>query len=202
MDSTTLLHYLVSKGDEVLAISFDYGQRHRKELEYAAKACKKLKVNFRVCDISSVGAFLQGNALTSMEIDVPEGHYEDESMRLTVVPNRNMIMMSIAGGYAISQACDRLAIAVHGGDHAIYPDCRPIFVECFEKTLQVGNYEPVSVYAPFLNWSKAQIAKLGQSLGINYEEETWSCYRGEVEPCGKCGTCIERREALKHIGQK
>jgi 7-cyano-7-deazaguanine synthase len=202
MDSTTLLYYLVSKGDKVLAISFDYGQRHRKELEYAAKTCKKLKVNWRVCNISSVGAFLQGNALTSMDIEVPEGHYEDESMRLTVVPNRNMIMMSIAGGYAISQACDRLAIAVHGGDHAIYPDCRPIFVKCFEKTLQVGNYEPVSVYAPFLNWSKAQIAELGRRLGINYEEETWSCYRGEVEPCGKCGTCIERREALKHIGQK
>jgi len=202
MDSTTLLYHLVNEGDDVLAISFDYGQRHGKELEYAAKTCEKLKVNHRICNIGGVGAFLQGNALTSKDIEVPEGHYEDESMRLTVVPNRNMILMSIAGGYAISQACNRLAIAVHAGDHAVYPDCRPVFVGYFEKALQVGNYEPISVYTPFLKWRKTKIAKLGQRLGINYEEETWSCYKGGEEPCGKCGTCIERMEALRHIGQK
>ncbi len=196
MDSTTLLYHLLAEGDEVLAISFNYGQRHGKELEYAARTCEKLGVSHRITDISNINGLLQGNALTSGNIEVPEGHYQDVSMRLTVVPNRNMIMMSIAGGYAISQGYDRLAIAVHTGDHAIYPDCRPEFVTSFEKTIQAGNYDAISVYAPFISWTKTRIVQLGQKLGIDYERETWSCYRGEEDPCGKCGTCVERAEAL------
>ncbi|MHB1362216.1 MAG: 7-cyano-7-deazaguanine synthase QueC [Thermoleophilia bacterium] len=196
MDSTTLLYQLLREGDQVLAISFNYGQRHRKELEYAARTCARLGVEHRTTDISNIGKLFDGNALTSAGIDIPEGHYEDNSMRLTVVPNRNMIMMAIAAGFAISRGCDRLAVAVHAGDHAIYPDCRPDFIELFEKTMKSGNYEPVSLYAPFLSWTKTEIARLGQELGINYDEETWSCYQGGAEPCGKCGTCVERAEAL------
>jgi len=196
MDSTTLLYQLLREGDEVLAISFDYGQRHGKELKYAAATCQRLGVAHRIVDISNFSELLGGNALTSGGIDVPEGHYEDESMRLTVVPNRNMIMLSIAGGFAISEGCDRLAIAVHAGDHAIYPDCRPEFIERFEAALAAGNYEALSVHAPFLSWTKTDIARLGREFGIDYDEETWSCYNGGEEPCGTCGTCMERAEAL------
>lgn len=202
MDSTTLLHHLRQKGDRILAISFDYGQRHRKELEYASRSCGRLEVEHRIVDIRNIGELLQGNALTSKDIEVPDGHYEDESMRLTVVPNRNMIMMAIAGGHAISEGCDRLAIAVHAGDHAIYPDCRPDFIEDFERAIKSGNYESISVYAPFLSWTKSEIVQLGLELGINYDEETWSCYKGGAEPCGTCGTCVERAEALMAAAQQ
>jgi 7-cyano-7-deazaguanine synthase len=201
MDSTTLLYHLLEEGDEVLAISFDYGQRHRKELGYAARTCERLGVAHRIADISDIGSLLGGSALTSTEIDVPDGHYEDPSMRITVVPNRNMILMAIAAGYAISEGCDRLAVAVHAGDHAVYPDCRPEFVDRFEKALETGNYENILVYAPFISWKKDEIARLGTRLGIDYERDTWSCYKGGEEPCGKCGTCVERAEALAAAGK-
>ncbi len=196
MDSTTLLYHLFDLGDEVLALSFDYGQRHRKELEYAGRTCARLGVRHTAVDISAVGGLLKGSALTSSGIAVPHGHYEDESMRLTVVPNRNMIMMAIAGGYALAEGCDRLAVAVHAGDHAVYPDCRPQFIADFEDALRSGNYGQPSVYAPFLDWTKSDIARLGVELGIDFERDTWSCYEGGEEPCGKCGTCVERAEAL------
>ena len=112
-----------------------------------------------------------------------------------------MIMMSVAGAYAISRGCDRIAVAVHAGDHAIYPDCRPDFIDKFEAAIKAGNYEPVSVYAPFLLWKKGQIVQLGLKLGIDYDVQTWSCYLGEAEPCGKCGTCVERTEALEGARQ-
>ncbi len=196
MDSTTLLYQLLEEGDEVLAISFDYGQRHVKELEFAARTCEKLRVSHQVVDLSDVGRLLGGSALTSGDIEVPHGHYEHESMRLTVVPNRNMIMMSIAAGHAISAGYDRVAIAVHAGDHAVYPDCRPRFIEVFEDAVLEGNYGRVTVYAPFIDMTKTGIVRLGRALGIDYENDTWSCYEGGEEPCGKCGTCVERAEAL------
>jgi 7-cyano-7-deazaguanine synthase len=197
MDSTTLLHYLVREGDEVLAVSFDYGQRHRKELDFAAGTCEKLGIEHRVVDISDIGGMLGGSALTDPGVDVPAGHYQDPTMRLTVVPNRNMILMSIAGGYAVAQGCDRLAVAVHAGDHAVYPDCRPEFIEALGKALLLGNYEQIDIFAPFLTWSKGDIARLGLELGIDFENDTWSCYQGGEEPCGVCGTCVERAEALE-----
>ena len=200
MDSTTLLYQLLDAGDEVLAISFDYGQRHRKELEFAARTAARLEIEHRITDISAVSGLLQGNALTSGSVAVPHGHYQDESMRVTVVPNRNMIMMAIAGGYAIARGCDRLAVAVHAGDHAVYPDCRPEFIRDFEAALSSGNYEPVAVYAPFTGWTKIDIVRLGLKLGIDYERDTWSCYEGGAEPCGRCGTCVERAEALAAAG--
>ncbi len=196
IDSTTLLYHLLDICDEVLPISFDYGQRHRKELEFAARTCARLGLSHRVVDIRGAGELLKGSALTSEEIPVPYGHYEDKSMRSTVVPNRNMIMLAIAGGWAVATGCRRLAVAVHAGDHAVYPDCRPEFILDFEAALQSGNYEIVEVYAPFLEWSKTDIVRLGLRLGIDFERDTWSCYEGGEEQCGKCGTCVERAEAL------
>lgn len=196
MDSTTLLYHLVNKGFVVKAVTFNYGQRHKKEIAYAIKTCKKLKVEHKVVDLTSINQLLHGSALTSQEINVPEGHYADESMKITVVPNRNMIFLSLAGGYAVAEKADLLAIAVHAGDHPIYPDCRPGFIKFFERALNVGNYHQVKLYAPYLQKTKVDIVKEGFKLGIDYEHDTWSCYQGGDKPCGKCGTCVERNEAL------
>lgn len=196
MDSTTLLYHLLDGKLETLAVSFDYGQRHKIELEYAAKTCARLKVPHKLIDISSMAGLLGANALTDTSVKVPEGHYEEETMKATVVPNRNMIFLAIAGGYAVAEEADLLAVAVHAGDHAIYPDCRPEFIDRFEEALQAGNYHQVSVYAPFMNLSKKEIAVEGRRLGVDFNQ-TWSCYVGGDKPCGKCGTCVERAEALE-----
>jgi len=196
IDSTTLLYHLLAKKHKVIAVSFNYGQRHKKELEYAKKVCQKLKVEQKVVNLSSLKELLHGSALTTPKVEVPAGHYTDATMKATVVPNRNMIFLSIAGGYAVAEKADMLAIAVHAGDHPIYPDCRPQFIESFLKALNLGNYHQVKVYAPYLNKTKTEIVQEGLKLGIDYEKETWSCYVGAKRPCGKCGTCVEREEAL------
>lgn len=197
MDSTTLLYHLLDKGWEVKAVSFDYGQRHVKELEYAARTCAKLDVSHEIVDIASIKKLLHGNALTDFGIEMPEGHYTDESMKATVVPNRNMIMLAIAGGYAVAEGADVLAIAVHSGDHTVYPDCRPEFIDLFEQSLAAGNYHQVKMYAPYLHMTKGDIVREGRRLGIDYEADSWSCYTGGEIACGKCGTCVEREEALR-----
>lgn len=196
IDSTTLLYHLLAQKHKVKAVSFNYGQRHKKELEYAKKICQKLKVEQKVVDLSSLKELLHDSALTTPALKVPAGHYTDETMKATVVPNRNMILLSVAGGFAVAEKADMLAIAVHAGDHPIYPDCRPEFIKAFAKALSLGNYHQVKVYAPFLNKTKVEIVQEGLKLGIDYEKETWSCYVGAVKPCGKCGTCVERNEAL------
>lgn len=195
MDSTTLLYRLLKEGHEVLCLSFNYGQRHKKELQYAKRICKNLNVKHKTINISNLIGLLKGSSLTD-NIDVPEGHYQEESMKSTVVPNRNMIMLAIAGAYAVSQKAELLAIGVHAGDHAIYPDCRPEFIETFQRALIAGNYTPVTLYTPYLTLTKGDIAKEGKILGVNYAL-TWTCYKGEETPCGKCGACMERAEALE-----
>ena len=197
MDSTTLLYELIAQGFETYAVSFDYGQRHKKELEYAARTCRKLAIPHRIVDISGIQELIGCSALTSDEIAVPEGHYESDSMKATVVPNRNMIMFAIAGGWAVSLEADVIGVAVHAGDHAIYPDCREEFIEPFGEALKQGNYHQVDVYAPYLHKTKGEIARIGLDLGIDFDADTWSCYKGEAEPCHRCGTCIERDEALR-----
>jgi len=198
LDSTTLLYKLINDGDEVSALSFDYGQRHKKELDSARDICNKLGVAHRVVDISNMSELMQGSALTSKNIDVPEGHYENISMKQTVVPNRNMIFISLAIATCVSQKFDRVALAVHAGDHAIYPDCRPEFIEKIDEVGRVANYESIGVYAPFLNISKTEIVKIGRTLAVPYEL-TWTCYKGLEEPCKKCGACVEREEALTEL---
>ncbi len=195
LDSTTLLYKLRHDGDDVTCLSFDYGQRHKKELLYATRICRKLNVPHRIVNLRSLAAIMQGSALTSKRISVPEGHYKDKTMKSTVVPNRNMIFISVAIAAAVAQKFDRVAIAVHAGDHAIYPDCRSGFIKKMCAAAAVANYQSIDVYAPFLHMTKKQIATLGKKLTVPFEE-TWTCYNGLSKPCKKCGACVERQEAL------
>lgn len=194
MDSTTLLYKLLRAGNRVQALSFDYGQRHRKELQSAQKICRRLKVPHKIVDIAVVKDLMKGSALTS-KIKVPEGHYASKRMKITVVPNRNMIFLALAIAQAVSLKFNRVAMAVHAGDHAIYPDCRPAFIKAMRSVSKIANYQSIDVYTPFLNITKRDIARLGRFLGVPYEL-TWTCYKGLKKPCGKCGACVERTEAL------
>ena len=142
---------------------------------------------------------LAGSALTSSEIEVPEGHYAEDNMKATVVPNRNMILLSVAAGWAISSKYDRIAYAAHSGDHAIYPDCRNEFAEALDGAIRLADWHEVSLYRPFVDMTKADIVSLGAKLGVPFEK-TWSCYKGQDLHCGRCGTCVERREAFYLAG--
>lgn len=200
LDSVTLAYKISKEQNLTRLVSFDYGQRHKKELDFAALCAKNLDVPHSIIDISKVGDALSGSALTD-DIDVPDGHYAEDSMKITVVPNRNAIMLSIAYGIASAQNEDCVAAAVHGGDHFIYPDCRPDFIEAFE-TMQNHALEGLSnikLYAPFLNLSKANIVHEATKLGVPFSD-TWSCYKGGEKHCGRCGTCVERREAFDLSG--
>jgi len=198
MDSTTLLYELLKEGKEVKAISFNYGQRHSRELGQAAETCQKLGVEHRIVEMAFMREIVSKSALTS-DIAVPHGHYEHESMKLTVVPNRNMIMASIAIGWAVNLDYDEVALGVHAGDHAIYPDCRPEFVSALHQIAQVANFKPISIYAPFLHIDKGDIAIVGARNGTDYSL-THTCYEGREVPCGKCGACQERAQAFEKAG--
>lgn len=198
MDSTTLLYKLISEGKSVEAISFDYGQRHKLELEKAKETCEALGIGHKIIDLSFIKQLISNSALTG-DIDVPKGHYEDENMKLTVVPNRNMIMASIAIGYAVNIGAGEVALGVHAGDHAIYPDCRPEFIEALSTIAKIANYKPVNIYTPFLFNTKGEIASVGKELNVDYSK-TLTCYEGSEVPCGKCGSCTERIEAFAHAG--
>jgi 7-cyano-7-deazaguanine synthase len=199
MDSTTLLYKLVvEEGKQVKAISFNYGQRHSRELEQAKKTCEKLGIEHKIVDLSFIKELVSNSALTG-DIKVPHGHYEDENMKLTVVPNRNMIMASIAIGWAVNEEYDEVALGVHAGDHAIYPDCRPDFIQALNDIAHVANFKPIRIYAPFLHADKGDIAILGKELGVDYSL-THTCYEGTEIPCGKCGACQERAEAFEKAG--
>lgn len=200
LDSVSLAHKLAREHRLVGLVSFDYGQRHRKELAFAARAASRLAVPLHLIDISAVGRHLGGSALTGA-VKVPDGHYAEETMRVTVVPNRNAIMLAIAFAIAASRQADAVAAAVHGGDHFIYPDCRPAFVEAFQ-TMQDAALDGMSgirLLTPFLHRTKEDIVREGAQAGVPFAE-TWSCYRGGERHCGRCGTCIERREAFHEAG--
>lgn len=195
MDSTTLLYKLLAEKNEVKTISFNYGQRHKLELEKAAETCKKLKIEHKIIDISFIKDLVSNSALTG-EIEVPEGHYAAENMKLTVVPNRNMIMASIAIGYAVNEEFDAIALGVHAGDHQIYPDCREEFIVKLKDIALIANFRSIQVLAPFLKIDKGDIAKIGKELQVDYSS-TLTCYKGTEIPCGKCGSCTERIEAFQ-----
>lgn len=202
MDSVTLAYLLASEGYGLHLISVDYGQRHRKEIEYAKLCATRLGASFDVADISAVGRLLSGSALTD-DVDVPHGHYASENMAVTVVPNRNAIMLTIAYGVAVARNSALVAAAMHAGDHYVYPDCRPEFVESFEamqKRAVEGFGDPsLRLYAPFIHDTKAGIVEFGARLGVPFRD-TWSCYEGGELHCGLCGTCNERREAFELAG--
>jgi 7-cyano-7-deazaguanine synthase len=195
MDSTVLLYKLVAEGDEVKTLSVDYGQRHAKEIESARSLSESLGVEHRIADLRSLTELLGGSALTSSEIEVPEGHYAEDNMKATVVPNRNMILLSVAAAWAISSKFVRIAYAAHSGDHAVYPDCRTEFADALNAAIGLADWHKVSLYRPFVGITKADVVKLGTELNVPFER-TWSCYKGLDLHCGRCGTCVERREAF------
>ena len=197
MDSVTLLHQ--EKGRIALAVSFDYGSNHNaREIECAQKQCELLGIEHLVIPLDFMGRYFRSSLLSGAE-EIPEGHYADENMKSTVVPFRNGIMLSVACGLAESRDLRQVMIANHGGDHAIYPDCRSGFIDAMSLAMKEGTYEGVDIIAPFTHITKGDIAKIGKELGVDYSL-TYSCYKGGEKHCGVCGTCVERREAMQEAG--
>ncbi len=199
MDSVTLAYLLACEGFSLHLLSFDYGHRHHKELEYAKSCAEWLDARFDVVDISRVGRLLRGSALTD-DISVPHGHYAAPNMAITVVPNQNAIMLSIAYGAAVAEGAEVVATGVHAGNHFVYPDCRPRFIDAFDRmqreAVEGFGDESLKPYAPFVEWSKADIVTTGARLGVPYAN-TWSCYEGGEVHCGRCGTDVERKQAFR-----
>ncbi len=195
MDSYTVLHKALAAGHEVFALSFNYGQRHVRELDCAAAVCDELKLSHKIIDITAMNELMAGSSLTDNSIAVAQGHYAEESMKTTVVPNRNMILLSLAIGYAVSIDATAVYYGAHAGDHAIYPDCRPEFVEKMNAVSLIANYQPIPIVAPFLHQNKAEILAAGLALRLDYSN-TWTCYVGAEKACGRCGACTERLEAF------
>ena len=197
MDSVTLLHY--RKERIALAVSFDYGSNHNvREIECARRQCENLGIEHLVIPLDFMGIYFRSSLLEGAD-SIPEGHYADENMKSTVVPFRNGIMLSVACGLAESRGLRHVMMANHGGDHAIYPDCRPEFVTSMSNVMRNGTYEGVDILAEFTNITKSDIARLGKKLGVDYSM-TYSCYKGGAKHCGRCGTCIERKEAMREAG--
>lgn len=199
LDSTVLLYHFLASGRELKALSFNYGQRHKKELEYARKTTTLLGIDHEVVDLSVLRNILKGSSQTDSSVPVPHGHYSANSMAATVVPNRNAIMMNIAAGWAMALKYDSVAFAAHKGDFSQYADCRPEFAEALDKCIRLADYHQVEVERPFILLSKAEIAKLGVNLSVPFEN-TYSCYEGGDVHCGRCGTDVERLEALDEAG--
>ena len=197
MDSITLLHEY--KDEIALAITFDYGSNHaKKEIAFAKEHCAGLNIEHLVIPLGFIHDYFKSSLLEGADA-IPEGHYASENMKSTVVPFRNGIMLSIACGIAESRGLTKVMIANHGGDHAIYPDCRKGFIDAISRAMTEGTYIGVRIVAPYTNITKADIAARGAKLGVDYSR-TWSCYKGGEKHCGKCGTCVERKEAFALAG--
>lgn len=193
MDSITMLYDFAS--EIALGISFDYGSNHNdKEIPFAKMHCERLGIKHVTIPLDFMHQYFKSSLLEGGDA-IPEGHYEEDNMKSTVVPFRNGIMLAIAVGMAESNGLKKIFIANHGGDHTIYPDCRPEFIKAFNDASIAGTFEGLTIEAPYTNITKTDIAKRGKELGIDYTE-TWSCYKGGDKHCGKCGTCVERKEAL------
>lgn len=197
MDSVTLLY---DRKDEIaVAVTFDYGSNHNKrEEEFAKYHCEKLGIEHIIIPLTFIHDYFKSSLLDGASA-IPDGHYEDETMKSTVVPFRNGIMLSVACGIAESRELEKVLIANHFGDHAIYPDCRKGFIDAMSEAMRNGTYKGITIDAPYTNITKTDIAKIGKSLGIDYSK-TYSCYKGGEKHCGKCGTCVERKEALRDAG--
>ena len=197
MDSITLLYQCRSR--IALAISFDYGSNHNaREIPFARLHCQRLGIPHIVIPLAFMPQYFKSSLLEGSDA-IPEGHYAESNMKSTVVPFRNGIMLSIAAGIAESHDLKYVMMANHAGDHTIYPDCRPEFVEAMSQATRTGTFPGIQILAPFTNITKGDIARKGKALGIDYSE-TWSCYKGGEHHCGRCGTCIERKEALAEAG--
>ena len=199
MDSVSALYQAEKVYRVVAGISFDYGAKHNpKELPFARLHCQSLNIHHEIVEIGFMDRLFRSDLLLSGG-DIPEGHYEELRMKQTVVPFRNGIMLAIAAGYAESMDANGLVIAAHAGDHAIYPDCRGDFMTSMADAIRQGTYAHIQLICPFISMTKVQVAQCGKELGIDFGT-TWSCYKGLEFHCGKCGTCIERREAFVRSG--
>ena len=197
LDSTTLLYE--ERERVALAVTFDYGSNHAaREIACARHHCSLLGIEHLVIELGFMCQYFQSSLLSGGDA-IPSGYYDEENMKSTVVPFRNGIMLSIACGLAESRGLKRVLIANHGGDHAIYPDCRPEFIDAMDAAMRAGTYVNVEIAAPYTNLSKADLVRRGAKLGIDYSQ-TYSCYRGGEQHCGTCGTCTERREAFREAG--
>ena len=200
MDSVVALHDAAAAGNEVVAaVSFNYGSKHNhREIPFAKIHADLIGTEHRVIDLIFMDELFESDLLKSGG-DIPEGHYEQENMKQTVVPFRNGIMLSIAAGFAESIEAEGLVIAAHSGDHAIYPDCREDFMKPMGDAIQAGTYVNLELMRPFIALRKEDIAARGAELGVDFSQ-TWSCYKGLDLHCGKCGTCVERKEAFAIAG--
>lgn len=199
LDSHVLMHWHIRNGDQVRALSVDYGQRHRRELIFACNNALDSRIPYENADLQNLARILPGSSQTDVNVKVPKGHYSEESMKATVVPNRNMILLAVAIGHAIAHKFEAVSYAAHSGDHAIYPDCREEFASAMAQVSLQCDWTPITLLRPFIQRSKADIVRLGNSMAVNFRN-TWSCYSGEDLHCGACGTCTERREAFYLAG--
>lgn len=199
LDSTVLTYHLLRENAELKLLSIDYGQRHQRELSASTQIALSLGLPHTILKLPMLAELLGGSALTDPSISLPEGHYAEESMKATVVPNRNMILLSLAAGHAISLQFNTVAYAAHAGDHTIYPDCRPEFADALDRTLKLADWSEITLHRPFVKWSKEDLVRRGKELAVPFEK-TWSCYAGGELHCGKCGTCVERKEAFELVG--
>lgn len=200
MDSTTLLYKLVADRYSVHALSFNYGQRHSKELECAKVTAGLVAASHKIVNFGDdMKSLIATSSTLTGQGDIPEGHYANDNMRLTVVPNRNAVMLMLAGSYAISIGAKKLAYAPHMGDHDCYPDCRKAFIDAVKQVLLLCDFEPLELLTPFEALDKGKIAVIGKQLGVPYEH-TWTCYKGEEKACGTCGSCGERLFGFDYAG--
>ena len=199
LDSTTLLYYAINHFDEVETLSFTYGSKHNDmEHYYALKTCEKLNIKNTLISLDFISQYFKSDLLKSGG-EIPEGMYNEDNMKSTVVPFRNGIMLAIAAGFAESNDIDILLLGNHSGDHAIYPDCRPEFIANIAGAIKEGTEKKIRVISPFCDMSKTDIVKMGEELGVDYSL-TYSCYKGGEKHCGKCGTCTERKESFEQAG--
>ena len=199
LDSTVALYWAKKRYGDAEALTFYYGSKHNeREYSCALKTCERLKVKLSKINIDFIDIYFKSDLLKSGG-EIPEGHYAAENMKSTVVPFRNGIMLSIAAGFAESNDCDVIILGNHSGDHAIYPDCRADFIKSMAQAISFGTQKQIRLEAPFCNITKTDIVKIGAELGVDFSL-TWSCYKGGDKHCGKCGTCVERKEAFQEAG--
>lgn len=199
LDSTTLLFHLKDAQHDVAALAVNYGQRHYRELSSAQNICQQSGVELTTLDLPGLTQIFGRNSLSDSSIDIPEGMYQPDSMQQTTVPNRNMILLSIAAGWAISNKYQAIAFGAHSGEYTPYPDCRPEFVEAMDNASQLCDWQPLRILAPFVDWTKSDIVRRGAELGVPFKS-TWSCYVGGENHCGRCGTCLDRKLAFEGSG--
>jgi len=199
LDSTTLLYHLKDAQHELTALTINYGQRHCCELDCADAICRETGVGLKTLDLSGLAQIFGDNSLSDSSRTVPEGSYQPDSMQQTTVPNRNMILLSIAAGWAISHGYEVVAFGAHTGEYTPYPDCRPEFAKAMDSAAQLCDWKPLRIIAPFVEWTKSEIVRRGAELNVPFGS-TWSCYVGEQSHCGRCGTCLDRKAAFAESG--